>query len=94
MERLRYEYKKTLRYGYVFSICFLDIDDFKRINDTHGHAVGDSILVELAKVAKGQLREVDVVGRYGGEEFCVILPHTPLDVARVAGKRLVEVVSR
>ncbi|HHT9132423.1 MAG TPA: diguanylate cyclase [Candidatus Tripitaka californicus] len=94
MECLKNEHKKVLRYKHPISVLFLDIDSFKHINDTYGHSVGDAVLVELAKVVKGQLREVDVVGRYGGEEFCVIMPHTPFSGAKMAGERLVEVVAR
>lgn len=94
MECLKNEHKKVLRYKHPISILFLDIDGFKHINDTYGYSVGDAVLVELAKVVKGQLREVDVVGRYGGKEFCVIMPHTPFSGAKMAGERLVEVVAR
>ncbi|MEK7241415.1 MAG: diguanylate cyclase, partial [Planctomycetota bacterium] len=94
MECLKNEHKKVLRYKHPISILFLDIDGFKHINDTYGHSAGDAVLVELAKVVRGQLRDVDVVGRYGGEEFCVIMPHTPFSGAKTAGERLVEVVAR
>lgn len=67
-----------MRYQIGFSICFLDIDHFKVINDTYGHEAGDVILATLGKILRKYIRKVDFVGRYGGEEFLVILPNTPL----------------
>lgn len=66
------------RYQIDFSVCFLDIDHFKMINDTYGHEAGDVILATLGKILKKYARKVDFVGRYGGEEFLVILPNTNL----------------
>jgi diguanylate cyclase (GGDEF)-like protein/putative nucleotidyltransferase with HDIG domain len=94
MDSLSNEYKKAFRYGYPLSILLLDIDNFKGINDTHGHPAGDAVLVELAKVLKRQVREADVVGRCGGEEFCILLSHTPLSGAKELGKKLVAAVAR
>ena len=67
-----------LRYGIGYSIVFFDLDNFKMINDTFGHEVGDMILRELGKILNQNKREVDIVGRYGGEEFLAILPKTDL----------------
>lgn len=73
-----------------FSICLLDVDHFKTVNDTHGHQAGDCILRSVAQcVAKG-LREIDCFGRYGGEEFLIILPQTPLSGAWIKAERVRE----
>jgi two-component system cell cycle response regulator len=87
-ERLEEEAAKAARYGRPLSLAMLDIDDFKHINDTRGHRVGDQVLAALAKTLRDSLRSVDVVGRYGGEEFVAIFPETPLGAARVAAEKV------
>jgi diguanylate cyclase len=78
---------RFLRSGQRFSVLYLDIDHFKRLNDTHGHAAGDTVLKHFAQVVAGQIRELDVLGRFGGEEFVVLLPETPLEPAKsIAGR--------
>jgi len=62
-------------------VALLDLDDFKRINDTHGHATGDEVLVHLVNVVKDTLRKLDVIARFGGEEFLVLMPETSPDEA-------------
>jgi diguanylate cyclase len=62
-------------------IALLDLDDFKRLNDTHGHQAGDEALIHLVRVVKDTLRTMDVIGRFGGEEFMLVLPDTPIDAA-------------
>jgi diguanylate cyclase (GGDEF)-like protein len=70
-----------------FSVVMLDIDDFKVINDTYGHQAGDMVLENLARILREKLRREDIIGRYGGEEFIAMLPHTtPKQVARIADK--------
>lgn len=69
-------YENLKKYGVVFSCIMLDIDHFKKINDTHGHLVGDAVLKSLGDLLKKYFRENDIIGRYGGEEFVVILPET------------------
>lgn len=69
------------RYGQLFSIIMLDIDNFKRINDTFGHQVGDSVLTEIASIIQCNTRFTDTVGRWGGEEFLIICPNTDLESA-------------
>lgn len=69
------------------------MDNFKKINDTYGHLVGDAVLKEVASRIKSTAREIDLVGRYGGEEFCVILLDTDKKGAQRAGERICEVVS-
>ena len=65
-----------------------DIDFFKSVNDTYGHAVGDLVLKTIAKVIRGQLREYDIAGRYGGEEFSILLPFTKIEEAKMVAERL------
>ena len=65
-----------------FAILFIDVDKFKAINDQHGHAAGDQVLTTMASVMAQQLRDTDIVGRLGGEEFAILLPDTPLPVAQ------------
>lgn len=76
-EAIEFELLRFARYGHVFSVILIDIDHFKAVNDRFGHGVGDETLVALAKRAAEVLRDVDTLGRWGGEEFVVILPATP-----------------
>ena len=66
----------------------LDIDHFKKVNDTYGHAIGDQVLQELARLAKMSLRTVDILARYGGEEFVIMLPETTVEEAVKTAERL------
>jgi two-component system, cell cycle response regulator len=88
VELLGREVERAGRYPGGVSALMLDIDHFKRINDEHGHPAGDAVLRDVSRLLKDTLRTVDSVGRYGGEEFLVILPHTPPDEARRTGERL------
>ena len=76
------------RYGYRTSLIMFDLDYFKRINDTHGHAVGDEVLAEVARLCLEEVRAVDTVARLGGEEFVVLMPQASLENARLAAERL------
>jgi diguanylate cyclase (GGDEF)-like protein len=76
------------RYGQEFCVCLFDLDHFKRLNDTHGHLVGDQVLQEVAQVARLHLRAADLFGRWGGEEFVVLLPQTRLSDAQTALERV------
>ncbi len=76
------------RRNYPFALIMIDIDDFKKINDTYGHQAGDYVLQELARVLKGQLRARDIIARYGGEEFAIILPGVTFSQAIRVAERL------
>jgi len=82
------EYERAKRYTTPFSLIMLDIDHFKRINDTFGHAIGDSVLKEVSTILKSSIREIDTAARYGGEEFMVILPNTDKEKALVVAERM------
>ena len=88
--RLEEEFNKALRYNTTFSIIMMDIDDFKKINDSYGHRTGDMVLKEMANVIRKLVRKADVVSRYGGEEFAIILPHTYLEGAEEEADRIRE----
>ena len=82
------EFARANREDTNISLIYFDLDDFKRINDTHGHEVGDRTLVELAKTVGDQLRELDVFGRLGGEEFAILLPGNEKEEALCLAERL------
>jgi len=81
-ERLRAEVARARRLGKTLSVGLIDIDHFKRVNDTHGHPAGDRVIRNLSRLLRQRLRGADVIGRYGGEEFAVALVDTPLESAR------------
>jgi two-component system cell cycle response regulator len=87
-ELLNGELHRVRRYGTPFSLIMGDIDDFKRINDTHGHLAGDHVLQAVAGCLRNTLRASDMIARYGGEEFAVIVTETGLEGALAAGERL------
>jgi len=86
------EFSRARRYGRSLAVLAADLDHFKQVNDTHGHAVGDEVLRAFAVRAEASLREADVIGRTGGEEFMVLLPETTLEGARGAAERLREAI--
>ncbi len=82
------ELSRSRRYNRPLSAIMIDIDQFKRVNDTYGHAVGDGVLVEAAAVMGVQIRNNDIIARYGGEEFVVLLPETDLAVGQEVAERI------
>ncbi len=86
--RLGEEFERARRYGKDLALLMIDLDDFKAVNDEHGHLVGDAVLKEIAMLLVEGQRSVDVVARYGGEEFALILPETGLAGAQVIAERL------
>jgi polar amino acid transport system substrate-binding protein len=78
---LQQQIEMSKRYNHSFSLILFDIDNFKQINDTYGHKVGDNILVELALLIKNSMRKSDTFARWGGEEFAIILPQSKIDTA-------------
>ncbi len=93
-ERILEEFKRSDRFGQTLSLLMIDVDDFKRINDTHGHQSGDQVLKRMGHVLRASLREVDVAARYGGDEFAIILPDTGLAEATEVGERLRKAVEK
>ena len=82
------EVDRSKRFGSHLSAIMLDIDHFKQLNDAYGHAIGDKVLEEVAMRCSRQLRKVDILGRYGGDEFSILLPETEIAGACVAAERL------
>ncbi len=87
-ERIKQEVSNAKRQKAPLCGIMTDIDFFKNVNDTYGHAVGDLVLKTLAKIIRGQLREYDIAGRYGGEEFSILLPFTKINEAQMVAERL------
>jgi diguanylate cyclase (GGDEF)-like protein len=76
-----YELNRSRRYGHATTIAYIDLDNFKGINDRLGHAVGDSLLITVAKTISSNIRSTDILSRFGGDEFVILLPETPVDAA-------------
>ena len=91
-DELKKEWDRAARYERRFSIIIFDIDWFKRVNDVYGHQAGDSVLVELAKLAKESIRSTDIICRWGGEEFLILCPETNIDGAKELAIKLCSVV--
>lgn len=88
LEKARPEIKRAERYGRPLSVMIMDIDRFKSVNDTYGHPVGDIVIKRLAELAMQAIRDSDAFGRFGGEEFVVLLPETKLSEALILAERI------
>jgi diguanylate cyclase (GGDEF)-like protein/PAS domain S-box-containing protein len=93
LELAEVEMARAMRYGSPYAVLLLDIDHFKAINDQHGHKAGDAVLQALAEIMRRTLREVDIIGRIGGEEFAVLLPETDVEKAPQVAERLRQAVA-
>ena len=91
-EQLAHEVQRADRYHTPLTCLMLDIDDFKKVNDQHGHLFGDKILKTAARLIQDTIRGTDVAGRYGGEEFLIIMPQTTADAALPIADRIVKAV--
>jgi diguanylate cyclase (GGDEF)-like protein len=94
MNILSAEVNRAHRYKTPLSLIIYDIDFFKKVNDTYGHHIGDSVLISLSKIVKKKLRKIDTIGRYGGEEFLLVLPNTNINDAKVLANRIREEVEK
>lgn len=92
--RIAVEQKRAQRYKFAITLFMLDIDDFKKFNDNYGHPKGDEILKTVSSVLAESIRDVDIVARYGGDEFAVILPETDAEGAKVVATRLKHEISQ
>jgi diguanylate cyclase (GGDEF)-like protein len=81
LAKLKFEAARSRRFRTPLAAVMVDVDHFKRINDRHGHAAGDMVLRNLGRMLRESVRVIDIPGRYGGEELCVVLPNTPLEGA-------------
>lgn len=87
-EQARVECARAHRYGQALSVLMLDLDKFKMVNDTHGHAAGDEVLKTVVRIGLKTLRKSDVLARYGGEEFVILLPHAGIIESKMLAERL------
>jgi diguanylate cyclase (GGDEF)-like protein len=90
LEEIEKEIERSRRHHHLLSALMVDVDNFKSVNDSYGHPSGDQILREVAQVLAVSIRKIDIVGRYGGDEFVVILPEAGRESARVVAERVLE----
>jgi diguanylate cyclase (GGDEF)-like protein len=94
LELTHHELERARRYRLPVCVLMIDLDHFKQVNDTYGHLAGDDVLKQFASILSKNTRAVDIVGRYGGEEFVVVMPETGLEGALVFAERLRTAVER
>lgn len=94
LELAEQEISRASRYGHPFSLLIIDLDYFKQINDTYGHLTGDEVLVYFANFLKEALRSIDIIGRFGGDEFVVLLPETSSETALLTAQRLSKTIGK
>src|SRR6185369_5431142 len=87
-DKLSAEFERARRYGSTLSVCVLDLDHFKQVNDRHGHVMGDALLRRLGQLLKKSLRTADCAGRFGGDEFVMVLPECDYDAGKQTAERL------
>jgi len=88
LKRLESEILRAARYNEITSLIIMDIDNFKTINDTHGHLYGDKVLKDISKLISDSVRDVDITARYGGDEFFVVCPNTDVNGAKILAERI------
>lgn len=93
MSLATFELERAKRYNIHFSLCFLDLDGFKKVNDEYNHAIGDQILVLITALLKNSIRKVDILARYGGDEFVILMPETSPEDARNSIERVQKLVA-
>jgi|YNPNPStandDraft_1061719.scaffolds.fasta_scaffold00383_15 diguanylate cyclase (GGDEF)-like protein len=87
-------FERARRYRGLLSALMLDVDHFKKVNDLYGHSVGDQVLQEVGRLCRQNMRRVDIIGRYGGEEIAFVMPETGIEEARVAAERLRQMIEK
>jgi len=92
-EQMRMQVEQSKRYEAPFSLIIIDIDYFKKFNDTYGHQAGDAVLRQVAQLIKANVRATDIACRYGGEEMSIILPNTSKEMAMITAKKICKLVS-
>jgi diguanylate cyclase (GGDEF)-like protein len=88
MKQLRQAFHSAKRYGHLLSFCLCDLDEFKSINDTYGHRVGDEVIIAFGELMRKELRSQDMGGRYGGDEFCIFFPYVSASEAMIGAERI------
>lgn len=88
LEQVEKEISRSIRYNSPLSLIIADIDHFKNVNDNYGHDIGDEVLISISNVFRRSLRKEDIIGRIGGEEFALLLPHTNLQSALILAERI------